>query len=66
MGMARDEVEGGIRMICESCGRNLDAIGQDNVSYTPGVVICEDCAGVNKEIGSCNDVGMRAQPAKEE
>ena len=53
-------------MICEYCGRNLDAIGQDNVSYTPGVVICEDCAGVNKEIGSCNAVGMRIQPSKEE
>ena len=31
-------------LICDYCGRDLDAIRQDNVSFVPGTVICEDCA----------------------
>lgn len=31
-------------MICSICGRDLDAIGQDNMSMTPGEPLCEDCA----------------------
>ena len=30
-------------VICSRCGRDIDAIGQDNVSYTREPV-CEDCA----------------------
>lgn len=30
-------------VICSRCGRDIDAIGQDNVSYTRSP-ICEDCA----------------------
>lgn len=31
-------------MICIYCGRDIDAIGQDNCSYTLGEPICEDCS----------------------
>lgn len=30
--------------ICSKCGRDIDAIGQDNMSATPGYPLCEDCA----------------------
>lgn len=30
-------------VICSVCGRDIDSIGQDNVSYTMQPV-CEDCA----------------------
>ena len=30
-------------IICSSCGRDIDAIGQDNVSYDLNP-LCEDCA----------------------
>ena len=30
-------------MICDICGRDLDEIGQDNMSCEPGVIMCEDC-----------------------
>lgn len=32
-------------MKCSSCGRDLDLIGQDNLSCVPGQPLCEDCAG---------------------
>lgn len=32
-------------MICNFCGRDLSVIFQDNVSLTPGVIVCEDCVG---------------------
>jgi hypothetical protein len=32
---------------CSSCGRDIDAIGQDNCSSVPGQPLCEDCAGVS-------------------
>ena len=31
-------------MICRNCGRDINAIGQDNMSYS-GRPLCEDCAG---------------------
>ena len=34
-------------IICRQCGRDIDAIGQDNMSYD-GRPICEDCS--EKEI----------------
>jgi hypothetical protein len=34
-------------IICRKCGRDIDSIGQDNVSITPGCPICEDCAAGN-------------------
>lgn len=33
-----------MKIICRVCGRDIDAIGQDNMS-TGGAPICEDCAG---------------------
>jgi len=36
-------------MICSCCGRDIDAIGQDNCSYTLGSPLCEDCVRVNTE-----------------
>lgn len=36
-------------MICVNCGRDINAIGQDNVSYVPGQPLCEDCAGSDVE-----------------
>ena len=35
-------------MICRSCGRDINAIGQDNMSLG-GRPLCEDCAGGNDE-----------------
>ena len=31
-------------MICEECGRDINAIGQDNFSPLCGYPVCEDCA----------------------
>lgn len=31
-------------IICSYCGRDIDVIGSDNVSETPGQPLCEDCA----------------------
>lgn len=30
-------------MNCGYCGRDLNAIGQDNMSHNCEVVVCEDC-----------------------
>ena len=30
-------------MYCMICRRNINAIGQDNVSSIPGYPMCEDC-----------------------
>jgi hypothetical protein len=30
-------------IFCNGCGRDLDEIGQDNVSPISGYPICEDC-----------------------
>lgn len=35
-------------IICSVCGRDIDAIGQDNMSYDMHP-LCEDCARVNAE-----------------
>jgi hypothetical protein len=34
-------------MKCVSCGRDINAIGQDNMSFTPGRPLCEDCYYAN-------------------
>lgn len=34
-------------MRCSCCGRDIDAIGQDNCSCVIGSPLCEDCAGVS-------------------
>ena len=34
---------------CSYCGRDLNAIGQDNLADTNDYVICEDCAGMSKQ-----------------
>ena len=34
-------------IICSCCGRDIDAILQDNCSATPGYPLCEDCAGIH-------------------
>lgn len=33
---------------CSECGRDIDALGQDNCSTMPGYPLCEDCAGVTR------------------
>lgn len=33
-------------IICSCCGRDIDAIGCDNVSEIPGQPLCEDCSRV--------------------
>lgn len=33
-------------IVCVNCGRDIDAIGQDNCSCILGEPLCEDCAGV--------------------
>lgn len=35
-------------MICQYCKRDIDAIGQEDVSAIPGHPICEDC-GADKD-----------------
>jgi len=30
-------------MNCDYCGRDLNAINQDNMSYVSGEIVCEDC-----------------------
>lgn len=39
-----------MRLICNSCGRDLNEIYQDNMSCTIGSVLCEDCAGYPQEV----------------
>lgn len=34
-------------MICIMCGRDIDQLGQDNMSPVPGLPVCEDCAGTS-------------------
>ena len=31
-------------MFCAICGRNINQLGQDNVSPVPGYPACEECA----------------------
>ena len=33
-----------MKLVCNSCGRDINALGQDNVSYTLEKNLCEDCA----------------------
>ena len=35
-------------MICVCCVRDINAIGQDNVSCVPGHPLCEDCSGISE------------------
>lgn len=35
-------------LYCDSCRRDLNTIGQDNMSYDPYGVLCEDCAGYDR------------------
>ena len=37
-------------IICSQCGRDIDAIGQDNVSCDLNKPLCEDCAREEEEI----------------
>lgn len=34
-----------MKLLCNCCGRDLNAIGQDNMSCELNVVLCEDCSG---------------------
>lgn len=34
-----------MRLLCDSCRRDLNEIWQDNMSTEPFVVLCEDCSG---------------------
>ena len=35
------------KLICTRCGRDLNAIGQDNMSFEPNSPLCEDCNSQN-------------------
>ena len=37
-----------MKIICRKCGRDIDAIGQDNMSYG-GRPVCEDCGEDDEE-----------------
>lgn len=32
-------------LLCTYCKRDLNAMGSEDRSYSPHVVVCEDCAG---------------------
>ena len=53
-----------MKLICDSCGRDLNEIWQDNMSCVLGVVLCEDCSGFtaqNKTApGTTNTEGGKA------
>lgn len=34
-----------MKLLCSTCGRDLNEIWQANMSCIPGVVLCEDCSG---------------------
>ena len=38
-----------MKLYCSKCGRDLNAIWQDNLSEVPGSPLCEDCAGYHKD-----------------
>jgi hypothetical protein len=44
-----------IKVLCSSCNRDINAIGQDNVSHIPGMPLCEDCAGSSGDYDSYPD-----------
>lgn len=35
-------------IICSCCGRDINALGQDNMGYSPSYALCEDCAGIEE------------------
>ena len=37
-------------LLCDYCGRDLNAIWQDNMSCEINLVICEDCSGHTKRM----------------
>ena len=39
-----------MKLICSKCGRDLNEIWQDNMSYIDGVVLCEDCYYSDKKV----------------
>jgi len=49
-------------MICVCCGRDIDAIGQDNCSCVSGAPLCEDCA----KIQNCRQPQSYADYLREE
>lgn len=30
-------------LLCSECGRDLEVLGSDNMSFEPGYVLCEEC-----------------------
>ena len=38
-----------MRIICSCCGRDINALGQDNMSSTLDQNLCEDCYFEKKE-----------------
>lgn len=35
-------------IICADCGRDINALGQNNMSYSNSYALCEDCARVQE------------------
>lgn len=42
-------------MICTICGRDIDALGQDNMSAVPACPMCEDCFGDKMQLTGSDD-----------
>lgn len=40
---------------CSKCGKNLNDIGQDNMSYKTGLPVCEDCNDLTIRHDGCPD-----------
>jgi predicted amidophosphoribosyltransferase len=49
MGSVKTAPKGRKMIICSSCGRDLNAIGSDNVSCECGQPMCEDCGRIYAE-----------------
>lgn len=45
-------------IICETCGRDIDALGQDNMGA--GAPLCEDCWGKMRKAAAGPDVSVQA------
>lgn len=44
-----------MQLICSFCGRDLNEIYQDNMSYEPGTVCCEDC--YTRTVDNTDEIG---------
>jgi len=50
-----------MKMKCIYCGRDLDKIGQDNMSEIPNEPICEDCFNDGRRSYEYDDIIAEAE-----